>query len=131
MASRGICQRVQAAHARSAGGGERMTRQDTDFAALLEPVARTLWGEPNKQLSRPNDLRWGRNGSGSRDLDKGAWYDHERQEGGGVLELVKREVGINGSGVQWLRDNGFIPAERPKKKPKRWPISTYDYVDEN
>jgi hypothetical protein len=41
-----------------------------DFPALIEPVARIVWGTPNKQLSRPSDIRWGNSGSRSVDPKK-------------------------------------------------------------
>ena len=36
---------------------------DTDFAAIIEPVARHLLGEPNKALSSKTQLRFGSRGS--------------------------------------------------------------------
>ena len=41
------------------------TQHSVDWAALLDPVARALLGEPNSRLSRPQSgvLRYGRHGS--------------------------------------------------------------------
>jgi hypothetical protein len=36
---------------------------DIDFAALMEPAARILLGEPNRALSSKNELRYGNKGS--------------------------------------------------------------------
>src|SRR5262245_26588165 len=99
-----------------------------DFASLMGPVARYLWGEPSSVTK--SELRWGRNGSRSVNLDKGVWYDHERQEGGSLLELIKRETGVNGSsGVQWLKDHGFVAPDPVKAKPKV--VKTWAYLDEH
>ncbi len=77
---------------------------------LLEPVARHLWGEPNEQLSKPGELRFGSHGSKSVDLEKLQWYDHEAQVGGSTLQLVKHVEGCADRKAQydWLRRNGFI-----------------------
>jgi hypothetical protein len=40
-----------------------------DFAALIGPVAKRLWGEPNRN-QKPGELRWGTNGSKSVNLFK-------------------------------------------------------------
>ena len=62
-----------------------------DFRNLAEPVARCLLGEPNKALSSKSELRFGTKGSLAIDLTKGTWYDHERDQGGGMFDLIKRE----------------------------------------
>jgi hypothetical protein len=82
---------------------------DIDFAALIDPVARKLWGEPNTALSSTKNLRWGTHGSKSVDLGRGVWHDHESNEGGGTLDLVKRETGhADKDAVTWLEGEGFI-----------------------
>lgn len=80
---------------------------------LLEPVARHLWGEPNAQHSKANELRFGTNGSKSVDLEKLQWYDHEAQVGGSTLQLIKHVEGCPDRKAQydWLRRNGFIGGE--------------------
>ena len=60
-----------------------------DFARLIEPLARLFFGEPNSRLSTRGELRFGKHGSLSVDLEKGTWYDHEQQIGGGSIDLVK------------------------------------------
>lgn len=50
----------------------------------------------------------------SADLDKGAWHDHARQEGGGVKDF-KARLGLNGVGPQQARKI----------------VATYDYTDEH
>lgn len=89
---------------------------DTDFASLIEPVARHLWGEPPKAFVTKHSIRWGSNGSKAIDLQKGAWFDHEAQEGGNVLELVMREIACDKAGaIEWLQSEGFIEARHREK----------------
>jgi hypothetical protein len=74
----------------------------------IEPIARVLLGAPNKHLSKPTELRYGTHGSLKIDLNKNAWFDHEANCGGGVLDLVNREIGGDHSDArQWLSDNGL------------------------
>jgi putative DNA primase/helicase len=63
----------------------------SDIAAAMPSVARALLGDPNKRMSTRRELRWGSKGSLSVDLEKGAWFDHETGEGGGVIDLIRRE----------------------------------------
>jgi hypothetical protein len=87
----------------------------------IEPVARALLGAPNNLLSRDTELRYGTYGSLKIDLNKNAWFDHEAKEGGGVLDLIKREVGVqtDREAFQWLErenlgTNGASPNGRRK-----------------
>jgi hypothetical protein len=130
------------------------------YSGLIEPLARYLWGDPNEQLSKPDDLRFGNHGSKSVSLEKNTFYDHEANEGGGVIQLVQYATGIKTPGVahEWLEKNGFIdgdasdipmgrevmqvmksctaPESPPAAftpKPRKTPakiVATYDYRDE-
>ena len=96
--------------------GEYRHAHDTavrDLAALIEPVAAALLGEPNSRLSSARELRWGRHGSLAVDLRRGTWFDHEAGTGGGVLALVARETGAcaTAEALQWLRGAGLLPGE--------------------
>ena len=80
-----------------------------DWAAIAEEVARALLGEPNRRLSRRDELRYGNKGSLSVRLDTGQWFDHENNEGGGVLDLVMRELGGGkAAALDWLVGRGLI-----------------------
>ena len=84
------------------------------FAHHMRAVAEALLGEVNKGLSKPNELRYGRQGSLSVDLERGVFFDHEKNEGGGVLDLIARETGRGGrEAIDWLRENGFDVGDGP------------------
>ena len=96
-----------------------------DFAALMEPVALKLLGEPNTNLSNPpRDMRFGSRGSMAVDYENGRWFDHENQVGGGVLDLIAYKTGCNtGEAQAWLRREGIGPAGRTPSPPpcqKSW-----------
>ena len=92
----------------------------TTLAELMEPIARHLLGEANKQLSKKGVLRYGTKGSLAIDLKKGTFFDHENNEGGGVLDLIRREIG--GDPHEWLRKEGLTNSDIT--------TATFDYRDE-
>jgi hypothetical protein len=100
------------------------TADRTELIALIEPLARKFFGEPNYDLSRtysrPNELRFGTNGSLKIDVEKGTWYDFEDREGGGVLDLIKREMMFASARecFEWLEREGLWENNRKgKDKP--------------
>ena len=102
-----------------------------NLGRLMEPVARHLLGEPNKEFSDTTELRYGSHGSLAIDLKHGRWYDHEAQVGGGVLALVARNIGCgNGEAVEWLREQGFeVPGDTPRRRPfAERIVCTYRYL---
>jgi putative DNA primase/helicase len=120
-------------------------RRDIDFAAVMEPVAQRLLGEPNWR--KGHKLYYGTRGSLVIDLKKGCFYDHENKIGGGTLDLIDRKTGRKGAdAMQWLEDGRLLApdisskrahtlsaaATGPNQKPKQARIvNEYDYVDEN
>jgi hypothetical protein len=109
------------------------------FAGLMEAVAKRLLGDPNKALSGKGELRFGTHGSLSVDLTAGVWSDHEAKTGGGVLDLVKREIGLEGqAAIEWLNaevNAGFEDRPAPGAKadnvhPMKRIVAEYDYRDE-
>lgn len=103
-----------------------------DLAGLMGSVARLLLGAPNDRLSKPDELRFGTNGSLSVCIKRGTWYDHEAGEGGGVLDLVMRERrGSKGEALEWLRQQfGLAPVEKPHPFAAPRIVATYPYTDE-
>ncbi|SHE78429.1 AAA domain-containing protein [Loktanella atrilutea] len=87
------------------------------FATHARAVAEQLLGEPNKNLSKGDELRFGNQGSISVDVKRGQFYDHQENEGGGVLWFIARSTGKTvdgGHAVNWLRDNGYyVEDDRP------------------
>lgn len=135
-----------------------MSDRNQEFATAMEPAARVLWGEPNKAMSKPGSLRWGKGGSKSVDTKAGTYFDHEAGVGGGVMKLIEMETGLKGrEAIEWLeanagakisddrpattrRKNGsdapdddrFPPpseASAKKAEGKKKIVATYDYTD--
>lgn len=95
-----------------------------DYAACMESVARELLGEPNGRLSKGRELRFGAHGSMAVDIEAGRWFDHEADEGGGVLGLIQRQTGRD-DGKRWLTERGYLQTTRSE------PPTFYDYCDEH
>jgi hypothetical protein len=133
------------------------TDDNSNFAMLMGEVALKLLGEPTSKHHSGLKWRHGTRGSLSIDLRKGTYYDHEAAKGGGVLELIVREIGgDHHDAVNWLKDNHMIvtpgtkgdgqakeasharhDGDQTEAKPngnssaRRHIVATYDYVDEN
>jgi len=104
----------------------------TNIAAHAEAVATAYWGEP--AVRRGHILRWGTHGSKELDLRKGTWFDFENNEGGGVVDLVRRYEGatILGSIPDILEKKfGIQKQTQVSLQPARFMSACYDYVDEN
>lgn len=85
----------------------------TDWAAIAGDVARSLLGEPTTATRQ--ELRYGRRGSLSIDTRHGRWFDHEAGEGGGVLDLVRRERQCTAKeALEWLRSGGYLEDEQSR-----------------
>jgi hypothetical protein len=131
------------------------TDDSTNFAMLMGEVARKLLGEPTSKHHGGRELRYGTRGSLSIDLGKGAYFDHESGQGGGLLDLIVREIGGDHRGaINWLNDNRIIVGTKGNgcaKESSRAPhghdqaeaaptrtsgvgrrvVAAYNYVDEN
>ena len=114
-----------------------LASDDTTFSRHMAAVAQKFWDKPNVSLCTPTELRWGSHGSKSVDLEKGVWSDHEAKEGGGVLDLVRRERRCStGEALDWLRDEIGADIEdrrerRAEPAPKARVVAEYDYTDED
>src|SRR5262249_37070186 len=104
-----------------------------DLIALIEPLARKFFGKPNDNAvprnKRGKELRFGSNGSMKIDLAKGTWYDFEDKEGGGVLDLVKREMLLTNTRecFEWLEREGLLNGQRDNAK--KLLVASFDYPD--
>ncbi len=94
---------------------------EINFGAMMEGVAGELWGSPNPKMSTPKkELRYGESGARSVDLEKGVWQDHRDKTGGGVLHLIKKELGLEGQeAFDWLKAKGFPIPERQQRALQR------------
>src|SRR3954453_18820666 len=92
-----------------------------ELAQHMRPVAAALLGEPNRLLSNGKELRYGSHGSLSVDIEAGTWFDHEHGGGGGVLDLVRRQLRCDRRGaLDWLREKAIIaPRPEQRERPKR------------
>lgn len=82
------------------------------FAKIAKDVAALLYGEPNAALSSKTELRFGNKGSMSVDLQKGTFFDHSENDGGGVLWAVKSVHGFDTpKAMSWLEEQGLIEAK--------------------
>ena len=89
----------------------------------MEPVALELLGKPTT-VTR-HDLTFGTRGSMCISLDKGTWFDHEANEGGGVLDLVMKRCAVDKPGAMaWLQERRHLPALAGLNI-----VATYDYTD--
>lgn len=98
----------------------------TDYAELIEPVARALRGDPNPEHSKPDDLRFGTHGSLSVVPSAGTWFDHEANTGGGTLALIQHlEAASDKAGAfAWLVEQGLAkpqPATRQTQQEVHYP----------
>ncbi|MDA7766126.1 AAA family ATPase [Alphaproteobacteria bacterium] len=104
----------------------------SDLGKHIEMVARHYWGEPNTSLSNGSELRFGTHGSKSVNLDKGFWFDHENDVGGGVVSLVRYHEGIDDGApvAQILSDkfNILLSTDQVMNIFSKEP-TTYDYID--
>jgi hypothetical protein len=109
---------------------------DHDLIALIGKLAQHFYGLPNKQLSSDKELRFGTHGSLSVDLEKGTWFDHEANEGGGTLDLIKRAKGFTDakSCYEWMESEGYWENGHAKGNGKDGTlgeeVARYDYTDE-
>ena len=110
-----------------------MTGQKTsDYSVYLQQTARALLGEPGEK--RGTEWRYGTHGSLSVHTEKGTWYDHENETGGGTLDLVMREAYPDTvkAAISWLEEKGIKEKSQPERSSQSRKIeATYDYVDEH
>ena len=94
----------------------------SDISEKMQEVATHFWGEPTSKSQ--TELRWGNHGSKSVNLSQGTWYDFEKEEGGGVVDLVRKEMpSLNGSIQGFLEQFTDAPVQKSKKS------TIYDYTN--
>lgn len=96
---------------------------------IMAEVATAYWGEP--QNKRGNEWRWGTHGSRTVDLKRGCWFDFEAKEGGGIVDLIRREEGADALVGQILEQRFNVEGgQSDTVKPQEWLACAYDYVDQ-
>jgi putative DNA primase/helicase len=97
-------------------------------------IARALLGVENPKLSSATELRWGTHGSVSIEIagpKAGAYYNHERKLGGGLMKMLAMEGGMApGAAIDWLQSTLGIELEREKPAEPQRIVAHYDYHDE-
>ena len=96
---------------------------------IIEEVALRVAQEAARPVNRskPSEIRIGNEGGLRVDLTLGCFHDFDGDVGGGVIELVMRELRLDKSAaVRWLERHGFLnesytpsvntPTIKPKKK---------------
>ena len=96
-----------------------------EFVRAMGPVARELMGDPTEESPSKSEMRFGTRGSLSVNLQAGTWFDHEADEGGGLIDLVKRQRSVDKDGaVDWLRKQGHLSKPAAPRM-----IAHYPYTD--
>jgi hypothetical protein len=104
------------------------------LAQHAETIARALLGEPNQRLSNGSQLRFGAHGSIAVEIEgrkAGAWFDHEADTGGGLLDLIVRvRGGTKAHAVAWAKSIGLdLSTRNGESGSPRRRIAEYVYRD--
>jgi len=103
---------------------------EENIGQIMTEVAVHYWGEP--QSKRGAEWRWGTHGSRTIDLKRGCFFDFEAQEGGGVVDLIRREEGQDALvGAILEKKFGVEGGNADRVKPNEWLACAYDYIDEH
>ena len=85
------------------------------LADNIDTLAQEFLGKPSGRS--PRELRFGKNGSVAvvtRGSKAGSWFDHSEGRGGGPIDLIKRELGLDYlDAVEWARRWLKWPANEP------------------
>jgi hypothetical protein len=102
-----------------------MTDERSDLAQLMPTVAKAIFGDPTEKQRRGTEWRYRSRGSLSINLAKGTWFDHEAGEGGGVLDLIRKERRCNtGEALRWLENIGeYVVPVRPVQQDRERDLS--------
>ena len=103
----------------------------TNFGALIGPIARKILGEPTNR-SRGPILYFGSNGGSLKvDTDKGIWFDHgDDCGGGGTLSLIQHSLRLDKAGaLKWMEQSGFKEKSEPPTPFKVTDIFIYKSAD--
>ncbi|ELT50982.1 AAA family ATPase [Brucella intermedia] len=125
-----------------------MVQGSDDLGRYIVPVAEILWGKARAGGTK-TEVRFG--DGRTVNPQKGTWFSHGEDTGGGVLALIERETGRKGrEAVEWLKQNGFDVEDRqpqagsnrnakpagqkddhPADGAKKELVKAWDYTDEH
>lgn len=109
----------------------------SELNGRMAQVAEYLLGDRNQSRSSEQEWRYGNKGSLAVDLASGTFYDHERGEGGGVLDLVQShgQARNRAEAARWVKERfgsgepvTWTPWPKPARKPQQ--SKTADYARE-
>jgi putative DNA primase/helicase len=97
-----------------------------DYSGLMAEVALTLLGEPTSKRQGGREWRYGSHGSLSIDVPKVVYFNYEANQGGGVLDLIVREIGgDHRDAIEWLH------ADIIRNASKNWQANKSDFTQRN
>ena len=89
-----------------------------DLAGAMVVVAELVLGPPVKALSRPNEWRYGKQGSLSVKIKEGVFHDFEGDVKGGTLALLKHKLGLDPKeAFEWMKDHGIEIEDQRAPRP--------------
>lgn len=97
-----------------------------DFNSIFEQVLGELLPEKNTRMSTKTDWRYGSRGSLSYNTKTHTFFNHETQEGGGLLKLIE-SLTFYDDGIKWLIENGYATDTRGKAQENAT-LSSLDYL---
>lgn len=103
----------------------------TNLSAHYEAIALKELGPP--QSKRGNEWRYGSHGSLAVDVRKGIWFDHEANQGGGIIGLITRQRGATMASVADIleADYGIQKRSQEALSAKKYVEARYDYYGED
>lgn len=111
------------------------TKSSVNFPAIIGEIATILLGEPNPEMSRAHDLRFGAKGSLSVNTSKAVWQNFEAGTGGGTLDLIRAhtDAQTDADCFLWLEQQGLIggavaptPTPLPENSKATDPVVAWD-----
>ena len=103
----------------------------TNLSAHFEAIALGELGPPHSK--RGTEWRYGNHGSLSLCTRKGVWFDHENNEGGGIVGLIARQRGTTMESIATIleREYGVQKRSQEALTPKRYVEARFDYYGED
>jgi hypothetical protein len=103
-------------------GSQTLGELKDQLSGRAEQLLTALLGQPSSQSARV--WRWGNKGARAYDFKKNAFFDHELEEGGSIIDLVAAVRGCSFPEAaswcrEWLGGHAAMPAPRLRRPPKQ------------